>query len=448
MSSRRRTIKASTIAWLVPVVFAGELALPEHAELHVGVGDALGCSGSSGTAPLASGFSWVKPRLGQDRNAPLVPIATDGFFSIDATAYLLSADAVQQGLEVVVKDDRGATVAGETKLLWSDESGKYLFGWSATSPLVVGAKLEATLTATPAAPTAAAENVGGKYELEVVGEPTPLPDASFTFTTWYDFYRGKPGAMVSCQTTGSACSGPFAIDVPATVEKQLAAELTWRPPKFTSGVAWSVRLEASPSQSDVDLSGAVSNQYVGLASSANGTLGLGRVRFPTPRDQYCVTLVITDLRTRTESRAETCAAAPTPGAADTDTGLASCLQSPSAALTEAWCALRSDAASQPACQASGGGGAGGTGANPPGGSGGRSTNVGGSSGAGVDDVIKAGSPSTPASTPNAADEGPHTSKGCQLGGSSSSGASVAGSLLALALVASRRARVRRKRANP
>ena len=181
--SRKRIVKPSTVAWLVPVAFACGLALPEHAELHVGVGEALGCSGSVSTAPSVSGFTYVKPRLDQTPNSNVVPVATDGFFTIDAYATFLSIPA-EEGVKVVVQDEQGATVVGETKLLRSSEGPfrGYLFGWSASSPLPIGTKLKASVTAMPAASTAAAENIGGEYELDVVGGPTTLPPAAFTFT--------------------------------------------------------------------------------------------------------------------------------------------------------------------------------------------------------------------------------------------------------------------------
>lgn len=431
--------KRSLVAALVPLVFACELLLPEQADLHLGVGEALGCSGSGSTAP-PMGFSWVKPRLAQGLGVRTVPIATDGFFTIDADGYMVSRDAALAGVRIVVKDEQDAVVAGETKLLSDGGSGShYLFGWSASSALAVGAKLRANVSATPVAPSAAPENLGGEFELEVVGEPTPLPTPAFLFTAWFDYYRGQPGATLTCavSTPPGGCSSATAISVPASVEKQLEAQATWRPPTFTSGVAWTVKLEASPGQTNIDLSNLyLGNEYVGVASSATGTLDLGRVVYPHPAERYCATLVITDLRTKQESRAETCALPQAPQSADSDTKLGSCDQSPSPALTEAWCRLKQGSSSFPECVALAGGmgGAGGTGGTGgTGGAIGRGGSVssggylGGTVGGAHDNVPPDGGYQAPgiggsgavAVATHDADDGPHTSKGCQLGGGSS-----------------------------
>jgi MYXO-CTERM domain-containing protein len=226
----------------------------------------------------------------------------------------------------------------------------------------------------------------------------------------------------------------------------------WQPPPFTSGVAWKVRLEPSPSQSDADLSRVYPpTEYVGPASTGTGAISLGRIVFPTRSAQYCATLVITDLRTGQEKLAEICAPQQqaTQGT-DSDTRLGACAQSPSPTLTEAWCRLAPGSAVIPECtgMASGTAGSGGTGGSA-GGTGGY-TGFGGlvsdyfpagaSGRAGPQSSGTGGSGSvTPAPGNEAeAEGGPRTSKGCQLGGSSSSSGGWLGASLVLALLARRR----------
>jgi hypothetical protein len=417
---------------LVPIVFACELLLPAQADLHVGVGEALGCSGSSSVAPPSTGFLMLRPRLPGDANSRVVPVATDGFFAIDATAYQLTAAAVTSGLKVVVKNAAGETVAGETKLLSGEQGPQFVFGWSATTPLELGAELKANLSATPLSTSTG--NVGGDYQLEVKGEPTPLPEPSFTFSSWLDYFHGVEGALVSCQTVGGVCTPGFMQSVPATLEKQRAADVTWRLPPITGGVAWEARVEAPKTPGDADLDMVYPMQYLGIAPA--GGLPLGRAVFPTPGDKYCATLVVTDLRTKQEKRAEVCESAKAPQGAATDTELESCTAPPSTTLAEAWCALH-PGSNDPACQAQAGGSAGG-----PNGSGGSVASGGSTSqsgsGAGHDDVVGTGGSVASPATNNAVD-GAHTSQGCQLGSHAPSPASGATlSLLLLALFVRRR----------
>jgi hypothetical protein len=200
MPSLSRSFKPAAVALLVPVVFACELLLPEQADLHIGVREALGCSGSGSVAPPSSGFQFLKPRLPGDANSKVVPVATDGFFAIDATAYQLSAEAATSGLQIVVKNAAGESVAGETKLLSGEQGPQFVFGWSASARLEPGAELKASLSAAPL--SSLTTNVGGEYQLEVAGEPTPLPEPSFTFSSWLDYYRGVDGALASCPGNG------------------------------------------------------------------------------------------------------------------------------------------------------------------------------------------------------------------------------------------------------
>jgi len=305
-------------------------------------------------------------------------------------------------------------VPGETTPLKTKQEGQYLLGWAANDPLEVGAKLTASLRATSAV-SGDPSNVGGQFPLVVVGVPTALPEPSFAFPTWFDFFAGE-GAPVSCQSSAAAagCAATPSVQVPGRAVKQTGAELLWQVVPSASGVAWAVRIEASPSQStDVDVRQGV-NEY--LANDAEPSVALGKVIFPTPADQYCVTLVLEDLRTQQETRAENCVKPQPPAHAETDSKLGLCDQPPTEALTEAWCRLKPATLGSSLCESLPGDGASGS-AGAPAESGG----------------------SAPLGGSNASNAPPRsrTSKGCQLGAAKGSPTSIA-LLLALALLVRQR----------
>jgi hypothetical protein len=339
MGSKKRVLRIAAIAALVPAVFVGGLMLPEQPILHLGVGKVLGCSGA-GNAPAPIGWTSLTTSLPPDAEHGAVPIATDGFFAIDAVRASLLESAAESGLRVVVTNEAGEVIAGETTLLETRSPSSYLFGWSAAEPLAVGSKLRASLSALQ--PTeAGSPQVGGEYPLLVVGAPTPLLEPELTFSSWLDFYHGEGPATLSCAGVfdPGAC-GAQTFLVPTLVTKQLAAQLSWDLPAVTGSVAWKARLEASPTNGDASFTVYGDEYFGGDATQLPGPL-LGRAVFPTTAAQYCVTLVLTDLRTKQETRAEACAPAQPPQSAQTDTSLGSCAQPPSEALNEAWCRMRS-----------------------------------------------------------------------------------------------------------
>lgn len=435
MSSSR--FKPLVIAALVPVVYAAQLLLPEGASYGLGLGDALACSGGSSgvAAPRESGWTWLKPSLGYNPGSPPapVPVATDGFFVIDAEGSMLSAETAGSSMQLVVTDGSGATIAGQTKLLLNKQDGWYLFGWSSSSPLAVGTQLRASLSAAPVVSTAAG-NVGGEFALVVVGAPTPLPQPSFTFSSWTDYYVGE-GPFLTCSSSPTTTCGVVAttIDVPATLTKRAMAEVTWQVPQVAEGVAWTVRLEASKAQPDANPQFTPPYEYLG--SLSDSALTLGSILFQTSAPSYCATLVLTDLRTGQEKRSETCSAPQPALSVQTDTRLAACDAPPSQTLRDVWCRLQPDPTTEPACAPN---------AGNVGGSGGSSAGTGDGDVLGGKPGAKPPAIGGSGTMTNGADDAddlvsPRTSKGCQLGVSAPSpSTSVTWSLLALALLARRR----------
>jgi len=429
---------ASTL--MVPVAFAGSMLLPAHTQLHWGIGGASACSGGApgvpgAAAPREAGFTWLKPSLAFHPGSPAapVPVATDGFFVIDAEGSMLSVDDAAAGMQVVVSDASGATLEGETKLLLEKGDGWYLFGWSAKSPLPAGAQLTATLSGAPIT-SGALGNVGGQFPLTVVGEPTALPEPSFAFSRWVDFYHLPADEQwLTCQST--ICGVAQTLRVPATLEKRVGVELTWQPPPVVGGVAWALRVEPSTTNPDVNVNGAYAGDYLGDAP-ASSAVSLGRALFPTEAARYCVTLVLKDLRTGEEKRSEVCAEPEPATLAETDSSLGQC-DEPPPALRDPWCALK--AGTDKDCNVDPGGIA----TDPVD----NLAGSGGSQGGGpaTNPVDRGGSESTPPvddARPNAAS--PRTSKGCAIG--STSRAEGAGWLFAaLAIAAGLRARAASRR---
>lgn len=422
---RRTGIARWSVLGFLPVAFAGSLVLPTVEGLPVGTGEALACSGGDGPNYVPpSGWVWLKPSLLSNTPLTSVPIATDGFFVIDAEGTELPVEAAQSSMTVVVTDEAGAPVAGETKLLIDKQPGWYLFGWTASAPLEVGAKLTARLSASPIAdPTTS--NVGGSFPLVVAGSPTPFPEPELTFSAWLDFFQGS-GDPVNCPAPIGYC-GPF-LSMPGRATKRDALEATWRLPPSSTGVAWRPRLEASPSSADAVLP-TYFNEFLGVGPDQS----FGTVAFPTAAEQYCVTLVVEDLRTHEEKRTELCAKPEPARQSYTNSELASCTEPPTPELTEAWCRVR-DARNIAACErffhdvvgvAGAGSGGSDAGVSDPGVAGSRPSGSGAQSGKGGQGASSAAGDSAESDfQPDESDVSKRTSKGCQVGapGQATSGA--------------------------
>lgn len=210
-------------ATLASLSFAVPLLLPR---------DALACSGGgasgSDVAP-ATGWTWLKPSLAPNPSVGTVSIATDGFFVIDAEGNGLTAGDAASSMQVVVTD-------GKVELLLDRQLGWYFFGWSATSPLPLGARLFASLRATPIAPGAAGQ-VGGQFPLVVVAEPSSLAEPLPAFGDWFDFYRGREGATVSCEAATWGCLPERMLSIPLGFDRALAAQVIWNLPELAGGGA-------------------------------------------------------------------------------------------------------------------------------------------------------------------------------------------------------------------
>ncbi len=394
-----RWARLCTVVALVPAAFGLCLCLPGGLALPIGVNEALGCSGG-GNVPRPMGWTWLKPKQVATSDRTSVSIATDGFFLIDAEGNDLSAARAEETMVVKVTDQGGAEVAGKLKLLKEHRPGWYLFAWTAQEPLAMGARLSVALQAEPAASVP----VGGQFELVVAGPPTLATTASLSLTGWSDFYHAV-GEPITCEIVpyGAGCGGPQTVvaSVPGGLIKQLAGQALWSLPPVVGDVAWEARLEASPEQPDAVVP---LDAVTYLTNPEQTELGLGLIAFPTKAERYCVTFVVTDLRTQDEVRSEVCDEPEPADGATTDSSVTTCVSPPNEAVTEGWCAVRVDS-ELPVCLA-----------------------------------VRSGSTPSGGMTADAAadnDAAPRTSKGCEFGGSR---AGTGWTLALLALALSRRFR--------
>jgi hypothetical protein len=323
---------------LVPAMFALDLLAPSSDGLPLGVGEALGCGGS-GNLPAVDGWTSLKPMLYPSSPGSAstdIPVATDGFFVIDAQSHNLDVETAAAQLRVVVRDDAGTEVPGDVSVLRTQAYptfDSYLFGWVAREPLAVGVRLTATLATEPA--TVTGSTVGGEFALTVAGAPTAMSTPAATFDRWGSFYRGDG------EVGGAECPAPpgsgrcdQTLPLPPRVIEELATQVVWTPPEVAGGVAWRVRLDLGEQPGEAG----PAKEFFGRIEASEPGLYLPIVRFRELSGRHCVSVVVEDLRTGLEQRSELCSEpAPLAGSFGSNTYLQQCPEPPSAELTPAWC---------------------------------------------------------------------------------------------------------------
>jgi hypothetical protein len=394
--------KVRLVGLLVPVAFTLNLALPEHEALPVGVPEALGCSGS-GSLPSSPGATapptpqWFEVAPSQNDGKP-VSVATDGFFTIAPRYYGFTEEEALAALEVIVTDEAGQDVPGKLALV------EHNFTWAATTPLKIGAHLKASLGATSISST-----VGGDFALEVVGEPEPLPEPSAEFYGWTKSFHGV-GSPVTCGVAlpGGCGSAPSMASTAYEEDGGFVDLRCTTLPK--AGVLWRLSVEQSAIATDGRLYYSTGGIVTGPAFVS--TQELGRVGYDLGATRACAVIVIKDLRTGKESRADTCHAVEATTEVNTNDFLRDCSSPPNEGVRELWCRLHSGL----------GEGCNGTAPTEP--------------------VTEPGTPGPGPVTITHADAGSRESSGCQLGVTPSPSAWWA-SLVALAGLVTR-LRLRRK----
>jgi MYXO-CTERM domain-containing protein len=313
---------------LVPTVMALRQMGPE------GLRSAEACTGG------VPGAGWDSLEVADASQATRVSIATDGFVLLDAVK-IAEGFSLNDGEPTVrVTDAQGGEVSGKIQLLRrsddplkdSDRDQLHL-GWQADEPLEVGTMLELTFSV---------RDLGEQsLELEVVGDPAPLPKPSAMLGAWVDVRHGV-GDVGACEAGEGVC-GVFEIDVPTREVKLRGVQVSWALPEITGMVAWEVRAETSelvdrgdgPEEPPI---------VVGREVASRPTVSAGLVTFAADADDHCVVVIVKDLRTDEEVRSEpSCGKPADPELMKADHRLRDCWEPPTQESIPLWCEGRTNA---------------------------------------------------------------------------------------------------------
>lgn len=302
-----------------------------------GVPLAEACSGS-GPGPEPR---WLNLSVADSYPLTQVAIATDGFVLLDGT---FNRGEEQQELQlpwVRVTNDAGDEVPGQLQVLRSEPHGDYIqayLSWHSDQALPIGTVLQLSSADNPnSAGEGGSSNATqdfGSITLEVVEEPTPLPTATVTLGAWLDVRHGV-GDLVDCVSWNSC--GNSTLQVPTREIRLPGVSVTWKLPGFSSMVAWEVRAEPSDPQNGVE-TGFSRSEVVGRKGAKAETVEVGPVTFADDASDYCVVVVVKDLRTGDESRSEPVCEAPGDAEyerADHELGL--CEEPPTPESVPLWC---------------------------------------------------------------------------------------------------------------
>lgn len=320
------------LVWLVPLLAAVQ---------QVGGGGVPPAEACSGGGPGPG--EWLHLDVAA---APLgrVPVATDGFVAFAGLFYFGETDAAVEVPWVRVVDDAGETVPGQVRILKSDtdtSSTKVLLGWQSAQALPVGAVFQLTLApANGAAGEGGAGNLPSQsktVELEVVEEPVTLPTPTVTLGPWVDVRHGV-GELVDCEEDTSC--GRFTLRVPTSEMRLPGVSVSWEPPDFSSMVAWEVRAQTANARDEVT-SSLNREALVARKREEGEVIELGQVVFADDASEYCVVLIVKDLRTGKETSSQpVCESPREPEYERADHDLASCDEPPTPESLPLWCAGR------------------------------------------------------------------------------------------------------------
>jgi hypothetical protein len=297
------------------------------------MGIAQACTGG---APNAG---WNDLRPADYYKAEPVQIATDGFVLLQGFYYLGDLEVKDPGVSVRVTDDQGAEVPGQLKVLRAQDQGdvtRVYLGWQAEQVLALGSLLELTWSATdPELGAAGAPAVpsGKTIQLEVAGEPTPLPKPTAALGDWLEIRHGL-GELVDCNWETSC--GPYLLHVPTRQTHWLGVQTSWTLPQISGMVAWEAWAEPAKPENGGGEVGRVHPLVSGLKSGPQ--VITGTVAFANDATDHCVVIVIKDLRTGEQQRSEPLCALPRmPSGVVSDNDLEHCESPPTPESLPFWC---------------------------------------------------------------------------------------------------------------
>ncbi len=331
--------KLRRLGWLAPLLLLAQSRLGE-------VRSAQACVGGIGPT------GWDKVTVDSAEELR-VPIATDGLVVLRGFFYGDELDPEALGVWARVTDESGEPVAGRLSLL--HESGRVAhLAWKADEALPLGEQL--LLTWSTKAPAAGAEELPAakQIELEVVSEPTPLPEPSASLGNWVEINHGV-GDWVRC-TVSSDCA-PEEILVPTQEVRRIGVKTSWELPPVSGMVAWLAWTEPTQPDSGFEVFG----QRRALVSGGRAELvDTGIVGFEEDAPELCLVLVVKDLLSGEERRSPpVCGEEDYPAARVVDhERLQDCDEPPTAESLPLWCEGKPR---HPSCQDPSPGGEGGNG---------------------------------------------------------------------------------------
>lgn len=345
-----------------------------------GVPTAEACAGSGWSDSPA----WARLVVADAYPLTRVSVGTDGFVALEGDFYEGDTEAEVQLPALRATDETGNEVPGRVELLRSESRGdvtRVVLGWQSDEPLAVGTVLELTFSGRSAdggeGGAGSASQELGRVTLDVVEASAPLPTPSLTPGAWFEVGHGV-GELVDCEANNSC--GDYTLQVPTREVRLPAVEASWALPDFAGMVAWEVRTEASDPQNGVE-SSLQHSTVVARRREKTDVVDVGSVVFADDASDYCVVLVVKDLRTGDEARSEPRCDIPSEAEYErADHKLASCAEPPTPESVPFWCASHQ---SEVPCKASSAGAGGeGAGETPSGAEAGQGSGVGGVPGAG------------------------------------------------------------------
>jgi hypothetical protein len=334
--------------WGVMVLLVVGIFVAQHAGPRGFFPVAEGCSGY-GTLGGPAGWRYFVIASQSERER--VEVGTDGFVLLEATFTGDDGDEEVEPAEIeVTASDQAGPVAGHLELLRSvtrpgranatGTAGSVFnyWGWQADEPLPVGSILQLSFGISNGL-----WPISDTVELEVVGEPAALPTPSgASFGNWVDYRRGD-GDLVECtiDLSDGSCSGldTDTILVPEREVQHRANDTLWDVPEVAGMVAWEARVELSGPLGD----GVASDEVAVVGGVDVGPVDTGFIVFPSDAEEYCVVLVIEDLRTGEEVRSEPACGDPEQATSTVRAHrLDQCIEPPTPASKDLWCESHPD----------------------------------------------------------------------------------------------------------
>jgi hypothetical protein len=288
------------------------------------------------------GKGWRNLRVPINTNEERLPIASDGFVVLRGGFITDDAEPDLPLPWVRATNEAGDELPGTLRILRTQDQDGSLYvymGWQADAPLAEGSVVKLSFSeAAEDAGAGGAGNTPSAYEtveLEVVGDPTPLPVPEAKLGDWVEVRHGV-GALVECDEATDCFSAP--LEVPTEEERVPGVRVGWTLPSIIGLVAWEVWAEARDPE-DAAVPPAATPRL--LIERERDVIAARRdvVAFTNDANEHCAVVVVKDLRTGEESRSQPqCGEPGMPTVTVVDHDLGHCYEPPTVESTALWCA--------------------------------------------------------------------------------------------------------------